>query len=139
MRRTLQVLGLSGLLVAGFASARAFAEEPGDDAHDTDTDAHHNTQEPKGAEQPAPVLQPGAATGTPTEAAISPPSATVPPPAKPKFGDLSVSGYFRGGFRASGQKGRMTCFSLALPGGLVAKYRLGNECEVWSETLSLVR
>ena len=28
----------------------------------------------------------------------------------------------------------MTCFSLANPQGLVAKYRLGNECEVWSET-----
>ena len=28
----------------------------------------------------------------------------------------------------------MTCFSLANPAGLVAKYRLGNECEVWSET-----
>jgi maltoporin len=30
--------------------------------------------------------------------------------------------------------GRMVCFSLANPQGLVAKYRLGNECEVWSET-----
>jgi maltoporin len=28
----------------------------------------------------------------------------------------------------------MTCFQLAIPGGLVSKYRLGNECEVWSET-----
>ena len=28
----------------------------------------------------------------------------------------------------------MTCFALANPGGLVSKYRLGNECEVWSET-----
>ena len=28
----------------------------------------------------------------------------------------------------------MTCFSLALPGELRSKYRLGNECEVWSET-----
>ena len=45
-----------------------------------------------------------------------------------------MSGYFRGGFGASSQKGRMTCFSLANPSGLVSKYRLGNECEVWSET-----
>ena len=30
--------------------------------------------------------------------------------------------------------GRMTCFQLALPGNLHAKYRLGNECEVWAET-----
>ena len=28
----------------------------------------------------------------------------------------------------------MTCFQLANPAGLVSKYRLGNECEVWSET-----
>ena len=28
----------------------------------------------------------------------------------------------------------MTCFELANPAGLVSKYRLGNECEVWSET-----
>ena len=47
---------------------------------------------------------------------------------------MTVSGYFRGGFGASSQKGRMTCFQLALPGNLFSKYRLGNECEVWSET-----
>jgi maltoporin len=28
----------------------------------------------------------------------------------------------------------MTCFQLANPAGLISKYRLGNECEVWSET-----
>jgi maltoporin len=28
----------------------------------------------------------------------------------------------------------MTCFALALPNGMLSKYRLGNECEVWSET-----
>jgi maltoporin len=50
------------------------------------------------------------------------------------MGDLSVSGYLRGGFGASNRKGRMTCFQLATPGGLVSKYRLGNECEIWSET-----
>jgi maltoporin len=44
-----------------------------------------------------------------------------------------VHGYFRGGFGASNQKGRMTCFRLALEGGLLSKYRLGNECEVWGE------
>ena len=27
----------------------------------------------------------------------------------------------------------MTCFALALEGGLLSKYRLGNECEVWAE------
>jgi maltoporin len=27
----------------------------------------------------------------------------------------------------------MTCFQLALAGGLLSKYRLGNECEVWGE------
>ena len=54
-------------------------------------------------------------------AAVAPPSAEVPPPAKPKFGDLSISGYFRGGFGASNQKGRMTCFALANPAGLVSK------------------
>src|SRR5215831_5556023 len=51
----------------------------------------------------------------------------------PKFGDTSLSGYIRGGFGASNQKGRMTCFALPIPGGLFAKYRLGNECEVWAE------
>src|SRR6185437_13364158 len=30
--------------------------------------------------------------------------------------------------------GRMTCFQLANPSGLFSKYRLGNECEFWSET-----
>ena len=79
-------------------------------------------------------MEPGAVKSTPAEAAIAPASPTTPPVAKPKFGDLSVSGYLRGGFGASNQKGRMTCFALANPAGLVSKYRLGNECEVWSET-----
>ena len=127
MRRVHRSLGLSGVLVTGLLSTHAFAGEPGD------TDAH-NTEEPKGAEQPVPVIEPTAATGTPSAAAIAPASATIAPPAGPKFGDLSTSGYFRGTFGASNQKGRMTCFQLALPGNLHAKYRLGNECEVWSET-----
>lgn len=79
-------------------------------------------------------MEPGAVKSTPAEAAIAPASPTTPPVAKPKFGDIAVSGYFRGGFGASNQKGRMTCFALANPAGLVSKYRLGNECEVWSET-----
>jgi maltoporin len=33
----------------------------------------------------------------------------------------------------------MVCFSIPNPSGLISKYRLGNECEVWSEThLTLV-
>lgn len=59
--------------------------------------------------------------------------ATPSPAVKPKFGDTTLSGYLRGGFGASNQKGRMTCFALQIPGGLFAKYRLGNECEVWAE------
>ncbi|HEY4187454.1 MAG TPA: carbohydrate porin [Polyangia bacterium] len=61
---------------------------------------------------------------------VAPP---VAPVVKPKAGDISTHGYLRGGFGASNQKGRMTCFQLAIPGGLVSKYRLGNECEVWAE------
>src|SRR5204863_2386004 len=114
MRRTLQLLGLSGLFATGLPSLAAFAQES------TDADAQHNTEEPKAAEQPAPVLTPA-------------PAVVVSPP-KPKFGDLSVTGYLRGGFGASNRKGRMTCFKLALPGGMFSKYRLGNECEGWSET-----
>ena len=157
MGRALQVLGLSGLFVMGFAPTRAFAQDLTDDdnAHNTQADTHHNTAEPKEAEQPAPVIEPSASTAKPAAASMSPPSATIPPVAKPKVGDLSVTGYFRGGIGAVIQQtspatggnpgdptymppltvgGRMTCFSLSNPAGLVAKYRLGNECEVWSET-----
>jgi maltoporin len=128
----------------GLAPARALAQEPGDPgtAQGTEADTHHNTEEPKQAEQPSPVVEPSAATGPAAAQAIAPAPATVPPPARPKVGDISVSGYLRGGFGAiipqetGGMKvgGRMTCFSLSNPQGLVAKYRLGNECEVWSET-----
>jgi maltoporin len=145
MGRALRVLALSGLFVIVVGSTPAFAAEPTEDdaTHDTQADTHHNTEEPKEGEQPVPVIEPGAATGTPAAEAIAPPSATIPPPAKPKVGDLSITGYFRGGFGAVQQEssgpgmtvgGRMTCFSLSNPAGLVAKYRLGNECEVWSET-----
>ncbi len=118
MRRVLPSLGLSAVLVAGLLST-AFAEEP------TEADAKRNTEEPTEAEkQPVPVLTP--TTPPATEA--------VAPPPTPKVGDLSVTGYFRGSFGGSNQGGRMTCFELALPGGMISKYRLGNECEVWSET-----
>jgi maltoporin len=118
MRRVTQVLGLSGLLVTGLASTDAFAAEP------SEADPRKNTEQPKQAEQPTPVL-------TPVPQAVAP--AAAPPVARPKFGDVSTSGYLRGGFGASNQMGRMTCFALANPQGLVSKWRLGNECEVWGE------
>jgi maltoporin len=105
------------MLAWGVLSPAALAQES------TEADTEHNTEQPKQAEQPAPVLTPA----PPVEPEVAP----TPPP---KFGDLTVTGYFRGGFGASNQKGRMTCFALANPAGLISKYRLGNECEVWSET-----
>jgi len=121
MRRAIHSLAVAGFLLAGWASRDAFAQEA------TDNDARHNTEEPKEAEKPVPVLTP-----TPAPAVVEPagPAGATP---KPKFGDLTTSGYFRGGFGGSNQKGRMTCFSLPNPQGLVSKYRLGNECEVWGE------
>ena len=93
---------------------------------------HAVAQEPA-AQEPA-AQEPAAQEPAPAESA--PAAAALPEPAlpRPKLGDLSVSGYLRGGFGASNRKGRMTCFQLAIPGGLVSKYRLGNECEIWSET-----
>jgi maltoporin len=108
------------LLLASVMSSRAFAQEP--------TDA------PEQPPPAAPVAPPAAPPVAPVAPVAPPPAPPVAPPAKPKLGDVSVTGYFRGGFGASNQKGRMTCFSLANPAGLISKYRLGNECEVWSET-----
>jgi maltoporin len=122
MRRRLQLLGLSGLLATASLSTRAFAQE----LTDAEEDPRQSTQKPKEAEQPTAVL--------PAEPVPPPTAPVVAPAPKPKFGDVAVSGYFRGSFGASNQQGRMTCFSLALPGELRSKYRLGNECEVWSET-----
>jgi maltoporin len=142
------VVGLSGLLVTSVA-ARAVAQDVGEDvAPDTQTDPRHNTEQPKEAEHPAPIHE---ATGQSEPTAVqpvAPPPPTTLPVARPKVGDLSITGYFRGGFGGIVQEsapatasfpaakvgGRMTCFSLTNPAGLVAKYRLGNECEVWSET-----
>ncbi|MBN2573892.1 MAG: carbohydrate porin [Deltaproteobacteria bacterium] len=110
-----------------FVSTRAFAEEP------TDADAQQPAEEPQEAtkaEQPLPVAP--APTGAAPAAAV-PAIAALPPATKPKVGDLSVHGYFRGGWGASNQKGRMTCFGLSISGGLKSKYRLGNECEQWGE------
>ncbi|HEX7508025.1 MAG TPA: carbohydrate porin [Polyangia bacterium] len=122
MRRVLQLSRLSGLLVTGFLSTHAFAQEP--------TDAEQPTEEQK-AEQPAPVAP--AATVAP-DATVVAPAPVIAPAARPKVGDMSAHGYFRGGFGANlNKKGRMTCFALPNPKGLLSKYRLGNECEVWAE------
>src|SRR5437868_2304083 len=110
MRRGLQVLKLLGFVMIAGGATSALAQEP----VETDTSTSETSAPP-----PLP--------GTPAPASAE---TTLPPPApRPKFGDVSTSGYFRGSFGASNQKGRMTCFQLAT--GLVSKYRLGNECEVW--------
>ena len=106
MRRSIKLLGLAGLLGAVLFSTRALAQ----DAAEVDEGD----------------------VGKKASVKAAPPPVT-PSVAKPKIGDVSTSGYLRGGFGASNQKGRMTCFQLAIPGSLVSKYRLGNECEVWGE------
>jgi maltoporin len=117
------------LLVTGFPSTHAFAEDAG---------AQRNAEGSKDAKPPpvTPSAETAAAAAeatTPAAEAAPPPAPVAAPGAKPKIGDLSTSGYLRGSFGASNQKGRMTCFKLALPGGMLSKYRLGNECEVWGE------
>jgi maltoporin len=124
--RTLQRLGLLGLLVTSLCSTRAFAAEP------AEADAPTATEDIQLGVEAKPATQEAKETESP--AAPAPSEAAAVPAAPAKLGDISVSGYLRGGFGASNQKGRMTCFQLAIPGGLVSKYRLGNECEVWSET-----
>jgi maltoporin len=52
------------------------------------------------------------------------------PVATPVVGDVAMHGYFRMGYGASSEKGRMVCFQA--PGAL-AKYRLGNECDQYGE------
>jgi maltoporin len=140
MRRVVRVLGLAAWCVSGLLSSHAFAQDA------ADTDAQTETSEPKEAEQAEPggptTTVPKAERAAPT-AAVAPANPIAPvearpvgiaaPSGPPKFGDTTLTGYFRGSFGASNQKGRMTCFSLALPGGLHSKYRLGNECEVWTE------
>ena len=119
MRRRLPLLGLSVLLLSTPAFAQGLT--------DAEEDPRQSTEKPKEAERADGRLAVRARRRRPR-----PPSSWHPP--RPKFGDVAVSGYFRGNFGASNHKGRMTCFSLALPGELRSKYRLGNECEVWSET-----
>jgi maltoporin len=127
-----------GSLAAVLLSAQAFAQDP------KDADAEAGTSAPQ-EKQSGPPPVPEAAEAAPP---IAPPAPAVAPPPKPKFGDVSMSGYFRGSFGAIFPQGivgsapgtpteriggRMTCFALALPNGMLSKYRLGNECEVWSE------
>lgn len=134
--RQAHLLGVFAILLAGFSATPVFAQ-----ATDDDDDAEHETSEPKEAQKldakAADAAAPAAAAEPATPAPEAKPAAeadVAPVVAKPKFGDTEITGYLRGSFGASNQKGRMTCFSLALPGGLKSKYRLGNECEVWSET-----
>src|SRR5450755_2080986 len=91
MGRALQVLGLSGIFVMGFAPTQGFAQDRTDDdnANNTQADTHHNTEEPKEAEHPVPVIEPNAETKTPPVGAVAPAPAANLPAAKPKRGDLS--------------------------------------------------
>jgi maltoporin len=137
MRRLVQI---SGLLVTGLLSAPVFAQDPADSdgpEHATELKADasnkasdEGTKSDKAAEE-AQKAAPEPAAPAPAPASAAPVAA---PEAKPKLGDTSIHGYFRGGFGASSLKGRQVCFSLAKPGGVVSKYRLGNECEVWAES-----
>jgi hypothetical protein len=51
---------------------------------------------------------------------------------KPKVGDVQFHGYFRAGFGVSSEGGRQVCFQTP---GSFAKYRLGNECDLYGEFL----
>jgi len=151
------VLALSGALLTGFSATHAFAEDAADDQAQPAADAAPEQKKTEDRVPPEAASQ----TGKPAEAPATAPSAPAAEEgakaaSKPKVGDTTVTGYFRGGFGAAihrkgpdvndpntGQPipnsgphvgGRMTCFSLTNPSGLKSKYRLGNECEVWSET-----
>jgi maltoporin len=53
-------------------------------------------------------------------------------PATALAADTDVAGYLRAGSGAAGSSGHQACFKLA---GAEAKYRLGNECEVYGELM----
>jgi maltoporin len=136
MRRALWLLGLASSLLTSVVATPAFAQDP-TDAGPGPSDA--SKEEPAGdaaasaattKEAEAPVR---ASDQAAKEAVLPKPETPDAPEPRPKLGDITMNGYFRGGFGASNQKGRMTCFSLSNPSGLQSKYRLGNECEVWAE------
>src|SRR4051812_14032779 len=116
--RQLYLFGLLALLWSSVVSTHAHAQTP--PSNDDDDEEEHNTEEPKEAEKPAPDAA-GKATVAPALPVPAPVEAAAAPVTKPKFGDLSVSGYLRAGYGASSQKGRMSCFSLATPGGVKSK------------------
>src|SRR4051794_25319279 len=106
MRRVLQLVALSGLFVTAFMSTAAFAQAPA--GADASADGPPTADAPTAKAEPAPVPAPALAT---------PPAESAP---RPKIGDTTTQGYFRGGFGMSSQKGRQTCFQLALNGGLLS-------------------
>jgi maltoporin len=131
MRRALQILALSGYLLTSCWSAVTWAQDPspaGGNAPAADMDDNAATEAPDDATEPKAGKEPAKTPAPPAAAAADAPAAP-----KPRIGDTVTHGYFRGGFGASSQRGRQTCFQLALNGGLLSKYRLGNECEVWAE------
>jgi maltoporin len=119
-------------MATGFVSTNAFAEN----TEEGNVPPAGEQAKPEGpaAAVAADAAQP-AAIPAPPAAVVTAPAAAAPVIAKPSVGDLSVHGYLRAGFGGSSQKGRMTCFGLStsISGGLISKYRLGNECEQWGE------
>ena len=87
MRRVLQLLGLSGLLVTGFATD-AFAQET-PNADEAQPPHHGRSRKP---------AQPAAGRARP------PPQSSLQP-SMPKVGDITANGYFRGGFGAQWPEG----------------------------------
>jgi maltoporin len=129
MRRALLLLALGLVSAIHFSPAHALAQdEPTKD--DAAVEADDAAPEVNPARDAEPVKAP--APSAPA-AGVTPVVAAPVEAARPKVGDTTTNGYFRGGFGVSSQKGRQTCFQLALNGGLLSKYRLGNECEVWAE------
>ena len=139
MRRRHKIFALSGFVWLSLSASLAFAQagadsdEPEAENAGAETNTAVEQEHQAEAEKPAEKAAPEPAEAPRPSAPVVAREATDTQPAAPKLGDLSLHGYFRGGFGASNKKGRQVCFELSKPGALFSKYRLGNECEVWAE------
>ena len=123
--RSSRLTGYLALAATFAATSTARAQDAAEDADEEESKGDESKSESKGKE----VAQAAPASDLPEDKLKAMIAAEM---GKARVGDVHMHGYFRAGYGFSSEKGRQVCFQAP---GAKAKYRLGNECDLYGEWL----